>query len=141
MKKLFTIITLLFLFSCDTEAKNNFYVYNVEVIDGDTLRLDTSNDCSLLKELGLTVRIYGVDTPEKKGKCQKEKDLANIATQFVKNLIGKKEVMIEVKKWDKFGGRILGDVQVDGLNIADELIKQGLAIPYFGEKKIKDWCL
>lgn len=106
MKKLFTIITLLFLFSCDTEAKNNFYVYNVEVIDGDTLRLDTSNDCSLLKELGLTVRIYGVDTPEK-GKCQKEKNLANLATEFVKNLIGKREVMVEVKKWDKLAEEYL----------------------------------
>ena len=48
--------------------------------------------------------------------------------------------MLDVKKWDKFGGRILAIVQVGGLNIADELIKRNLAVPYFGDKKEKDWC-
>jgi endonuclease YncB( thermonuclease family) len=136
------IFLIAFLFSFNVEAKN-LYVYKVEKItDGDTIKLDTSKDGSLLKELGLSVRIYGVDTPEKgsRAKCKKENDLANLATEFTTNLVGKREIMLDVKKWDKFGGRILAIVQVGGLNIADELIKRNLAVPYFGDKKEKDWC-
>lgn len=134
------IFLIAFLFSFKAEA-TNLYVYKVEkIIDGDTIKLDTSKDSSLLKELGLSVRIYGVDTPEKKAKCKKERDLAQLATEFTTNLVGKREIMLDVKKWDKFGGRILAIVEVDGLNIADELIKRNLAVPYFGDKKEKDWC-
>lgn len=136
------IFLIAFLFSFKAEA-TNLYVYKVEkIIDGDTIKLDTSKDGSLLKELGLSVRVYGVDTPEKgsRAKCKKERDLAQLATEFTTNLIGNKEVLLDVKKWDKFGGRILAIVQVGGLNIADELLKRNLAVPYFGEKKEKDWC-
>ena len=136
------LLLLILLFSCNTEAKN-FYVYKVEKItDGDTIKLDTSRESSIINDLGLSVRIYGIDTPEKapRAKCKKENDLAKQASQFTKNIIGNKEVLIEVKKWDKYGGRVLGIVEVSGLNIGDELIKRGLAIEYFGEKKEKDWC-
>lgn len=136
------LFLLIFLFSCNAEAKN-LYVYKVEKItDGDTIKLDTRANSSIIDDLGLSVRIYGIDTPEKdpRAKCKKENDLAQQASQFTKDIIGSKEVLIEVKKWDKYGGRVLGIVQVGGLNIGDELIKRGLAIEYFGEKKEKDWC-
>ena len=84
------IFLIAFLFSFKAEA-TNLYVYKVEkIIDGDTIKLDTSKDSSLLKELGLSVRIYGVDTPEKKAKCKKERDLAQLATEFTTNLVGKR---------------------------------------------------
>jgi len=136
------IFFFILLFSCNAEAKN-LYVYKVEKItDGDTIKLDTSRESSIINDLGLSVRIYGIDTPEKapRAKCKKENDLAQQASQFTKNIIGNKEVLIEVKKWDKYGGRVLGIVEVGGLNIGDELIKRGLAIKYFGKKKEKDWC-
>ena len=57
------IFLIAFLFSLNVEAKN-LYVYKVEKItDGDTIKLDTSKDGSLLRELGHSVRVYGVDTP------------------------------------------------------------------------------
>jgi len=136
------LFALILLFSCNAEAKN-LYVYKVEKItDGDTIKLDTSRESSIINDLGLSVRIYGIDTPEKapRAKCNKENDLAQQASQFTKDIIGNKEVLIEVKKWDKYGGRVLGIVEVSGLNIGDELIKRGLAIKYFGKKKEKDWC-
>lgn len=135
------IFLIALLFSFNVEAKN-LYVYKVEKItDGDTIKLDTSKDGSLLKELGLSVRIYGVDTPEKgsRAKCKKENDLANLATEFTTNLVGKREIMLDVKKWDKFGGRIVANVKVEGVDIAQELLKKGLARVYNGEKK-KSWC-
>lgn len=136
------IFLIALLFSFNVEAKN-LYVYKIDkVIDGDTIQLNTRTNSSIIDELGLSVRIYGIDTPEKgsKAKCKKERELALVASQFTKDIIGNKEVLIEVKKWDKYGGRILAIVEVDGLNIADELIKRNLAVPYFGEKKVKDWC-
>lgn len=117
------------------------YVYKVSrVIDGDTLEIETTNESQLIKDLGLQIRVLGIDTPEKKGKCQKEKDLAQKATLLIKNLVENKEVAISNVSWDKFGGRIDANVFINGVNINDELFKRNLAIPYFGEKKEKDWC-
>lgn len=116
--------------------------FNVDrVIDGDTIKLDTSKENNILKELGLSVRIYGIDTPEKapRAKCASEDKLGQKATQFTKDIIGKKQIVIEPKKWDKYGGRIDAIVKVDGVSIGDELIKRGLARAYFGEAK-QSWC-
>jgi len=35
--------------------------------------------------------------------------------------------------------RILADVEADNINLADLLLKKGLAVPYNGGTKI-DWC-
>lgn len=42
-------------------------------------------------------------------------------------------------KWDKYGGRILAEVHVDGRSLADMLIERGLARPYHGGKR-DGWC-
>jgi len=41
--------------------------------------------------------------------------------------------------WDKFGGRILGDILVNGQSIRQGLISNGLAREYYGEAK-QSWC-
>jgi endonuclease YncB( thermonuclease family) len=51
-----------------------------------------------------------------------------------------KEIKVEIKKWDKYGGRVLGDLIIDGKRLSAQLIDAGLAIEYNGEKKTKDWC-
>lgn len=118
------------------------YIYKViDIVDGDTIIIDTKQESKLVNKLGLRVRIYGIDTPEKKGKCQKEKDLALQAKEFTKNLIDQKQVILKDVKWDKFGGRIDAKVFLNDLNIGQELIKNGLAIEYFGERKNKNWCI
>ena len=117
------------------------YVYKViDVIDGDTIIIDTQKESKLIDKLGLRVRIMGIDTPEKKGKCQKEKDLAIQAMQFTKNLIYQKEIILKDIKWDKFGGRINARIFFNDLDIGKELLKNKLAVEYFGEKKTKNWC-
>ena len=62
------------------------------------------------------------------------------ATALAKKLVlnaTKKDVIL--KEWDKFGGRVLGDLVLDGKSIGDSLIAAGLAREYFGDKK-KSWC-
>ena len=41
--------------------------------------------------------------------------------------------------WDKFGGRVLGDLLLDGQSLRQMLIANGYAREYFGEAK-QSWC-
>jgi endonuclease YncB( thermonuclease family) len=50
-----------------------------------------------------------------------------------------KKVQILIEKHDKYGGRVLGDVIIDGKKLSELLIANGHARPYFGEKK-ESWC-
>ena len=109
------------------------------VIDGDTIDLG-KNVADTLPPLHL--RINGVDTPEIHGKCLNERMLAVQAKNFVQfTLDNEKNFAIIYKKWDKYGGRVLGDIRFDnGVLLSEELIRRGFAIQYNGEKKTKDWC-
>jgi endonuclease YncB( thermonuclease family) len=129
----------------------------LEIYDGDTIKTRLSLPNPLDKT---SVRIYGIDTPEKpaasyaesgklgRSKCKKEADLALKATAFMKQMFKDNGNMMLLKsyEWGKFGGRILADVYVLNIetgkqtNIADAMIDKGYAVAYFGEKKSKDWC-
>jgi endonuclease YncB( thermonuclease family) len=41
--------------------------------------------------------------------------------------------------WDKFGGRVLGDILVNGQSLRAALIANGFAREYYGEAK-QSWC-
>ena len=36
--------------------------------------------------------------------------------------------------------RIVATVEADGQDVSDLLIQEGLAVPYDGGTKVKDWC-
>ena len=106
--------------------------------DGDTCYVTMP---ALPKSLSkMTVRILGIDTPELRGKCSKEKELAMKARIFANKTFREARV-IEFKdlKWDKYGGRILSNVYLDGYLYADMIINEQLARPYDGGKK-EGWC-
>jgi endonuclease YncB( thermonuclease family) len=138
------ITTILSLFAVSAFA--NPYEYKVtRVIDGDTVEFvaDFLPD-PLPKKL--SIRVLGVDTPEKghRAQCDKEGQAAIKASAFTKDLITNayksgKKVLVEIQKHDKYGGRVLGDVIVDGQRLSEQLIANGHARPYFGEKKTS-WC-
>lgn len=135
------LLILLCLFASSAVSANPYNYEIVRIVDGDTVEIRVD---WLPVELGnkLKIRIYGVDTPEKGGraKCKKEASLGESATKFTTETVYNAEnTQIVVKEWDKFGGRILGDVLVDGKSLRDLLIKSGFARPYFGEAK-KSWC-
>ncbi len=129
------------------DNNNQIKIYNwqvLRVLDGDTLEIKNE---FLPEELKLFVRIKGIDTPEKsfRAKCLKEKKLAQKATDFTTKLINeaianKQNIDFSEIKWDKYGGRIVAKVKIGNKIIGDELIKNGLAKPYFGEKK-SSWCV
>jgi endonuclease YncB( thermonuclease family) len=137
MKKLLIIAALMFPFAVNA---NPYDWKVVRTVDGDTVEVEAT---WLPAELGKTIRIriYGVDTPEKGGraKCEAEAMLGAKATEFTKKFVASKNVVIEIKEWDKFGGRILGDVMVNKRSLRAELISKGYAREYFGDAK-KSWC-
>jgi len=111
----------------------------IEVTDGDTLKVEAP---FLPKELKLSVRVNNIDTPEKGAKalCVKEGKLGEAATKLTRKLISEsQDVAFSKIKWDKYGGRVLANVSIDGVDLAVSLIKAGVAREYHGEKK-KSWC-
>lgn len=111
-----------------------------EVIDGDTIVVPNNLVSEIATELGLHLRIKGVDTPEIKCRCPIECKKAQEAKLATKRILDQgKSIEINNIDWDKYGGRINADVYVDGLSVAKELLSKGLARPYDGGKK-ESWC-
>jgi endonuclease YncB( thermonuclease family) len=106
--------------------------------DGDTCYVVAKTLPDNLKNM--SIRILGIDTPEIRGKCLEEKSLALQGRAFANDMF-KNADNIEFRnlKWDKYGGRILADVYIDGVSYKDKIIEAGLAREYYGDKKI-GWC-
>jgi endonuclease YncB( thermonuclease family) len=123
-------------------AQASTYTWPVlKVVDGDTVKFRVN---FLPKELvpSLLVRVIGIDTPEKapRAQCPAEAALALKATEFTKQAVGTaKKVEVTLLGWDKYGGRVLGHILVDGKDLGEQLIAAGLARAYAGDKK-KSWC-
>ena len=122
----------------------NSATYDTQIIrvsDGDTIVIAAPYLPAPLKPQ-LAVRIYGVDTPEKghRAQCPAEAAMGNKASTWTKNLVKSgKRFQVVLYKWDKFGGRVLGDILVDGRSVREGLIAAGLAREYYGDKK-ESWC-
>ena len=87
----------------------------------------------------MSIRINGIDTPELRGKCDKEKQLAKLAKHFtVERLRAAKSVVLKNIKRGKYF-RLIADVYVNGVNLGEQLIKQGHAVKYTGKTK-QTWC-
>lgn len=113
----------------------------VRVNDGDTVVIAAPFLPAPLKP-ELAVRIYGVDTPEKgfRAKCPSEDQRGQAATAFTKNAVASTQKhQVILYGWDKFGGRVLGDMILNGVSLRAELIKNGFAREYYGEAKTS-WC-
>jgi len=138
MKKAY--IAVMFLVS--TAVVANPYNWQItRVIDGDTVAFKADFMPAPLKP-ELSIRVLGVDTPEKghRAACEKEAKAAIAASEFTKNAVKNAKVtQIEIKSHDKYGGRVLGDVILDGKRLSDQLIANGHARPYKGDKKTS-WC-
>ena len=106
MKFNFLIITILLFVSFHAVAKDkNFGNANVlevtSIYDGDTFRGNIEGFPAVIGE-SMSIRINGIDTPELRGKCDKEKQLARLAKQFtVGRLRAAKSVVLKdiVKIW------------------------------------------
>jgi micrococcal nuclease len=131
---------LVLLLATASPAVAEAYKIN-RVIDGDTVEIAVDFLPSPLPPK-LSIRVLGVDTPEKapRAKCDAEAAKAKMASEFTKSAVQlATEIDVQIKTWDKYGGRVLGDVYLDGHSLAEMLIEAELARPYQGEAK-SSWC-
>jgi endonuclease YncB( thermonuclease family) len=143
MKKL--LLTLLFVpliaFAQKEKPGVTYDVILTRVIDGDTVAFQANWLPDPLKK-ELSIRVFGVDTPEKghRAKCPAEDARGQAATAFTKDAINKSQKrQVILMDWDKYGGRVLGDVLLDGKSLRIMLITNGFAREYYGEAKTS-WC-
>jgi endonuclease YncB( thermonuclease family) len=111
------------------------------VIDGDTVAFQADFLPAPLKK-ELSIRVFGVDTPEKgfRAQCPSEAQRGEAASAFTKAQINaSSNRQIVLMDWDKYGGRVLGDVILDGQSLRQLLIANGHAREYYGEAKTS-WC-
>jgi micrococcal nuclease len=108
--------------------------------DGDTITFQIPNVHPIVGR-DISVRVYGIDTPEMKGKAPCEKDRAVEARDLVKRLLsGAKRIDLRNIQRDKYF-RILAEVVADGVSLSERLVGEKLAYPYDGGTKAKvNWC-
>ena len=119
-----------------TDAKSESTRSRIEtprfrVIDGDTLE-DMSAD--------ITYRIENIDTPEtgSRARCQAERDLGNRATQQARALVSSGDVELRpTGRIDRYG-RTIAFVLIDGRDLGETMIGEGLARPWRGRRE--PWC-
>jgi endonuclease YncB( thermonuclease family) len=145
MKQIILILlSFIFVSISYAQRQKEGVIYDVvitRVIDGDTVafRADFLPD-PLKKELSL--RVFGVDTPEKghRAQCPSEDQRGQIASAYTKKMISQStKRQIVLMSWDKYGGRVLGDVLLDGQSLRQLLIQNGFAREYYGGAKTS-WC-
>jgi micrococcal nuclease len=106
--------------------------------DGDTCYVVAKTLPDTLRNM--SIRILGIDTPEIRADCTEEKDLALQGRAFANDMFrNANNIEFRNLKWDKYGGRILADVYIDGMSYKHEIIEAGLAREYDGGKKL-GWC-
>ena len=143
MKKLFALLLIVpaLAFAQKTPRGETYDTQILRVLDGDTIVISARFLPAPLKP-ELAVRIYGVDTPEKghRAQCPQEAQRGEAASAWTKQLIASgTRFQVTLYAWDKFGGRVLGDILVDGRSVREGLIKNGFAREYYGEAK-QSWC-
>ena len=143
MKKLLAVLLLVPVLAFAQKAPKGV-MYDAQIIrvsDGDTIVIAAPFLPQPLKP-ELAVRIYGVDTPEKgfRGQCDSEKQRGEAASVFTKNLVqASQQRQVVLYGWDKFGGRVLGDIILNGQSLRAQLIANGFAREYYGDAK-QSWC-
>ena len=125
------LFILCFLIGICTYGQNTYGTLLIKkinsVYDGDTFRANIIGVHSLIGE-NVPVRLAGVDTPEIRGKCQFEKDLAVEAREFSKNkLFNANYIELRNVKRGKYF-RIVAEVYIDGINLSTLLIQKKISL-------------
>jgi endonuclease YncB( thermonuclease family) len=118
------------------------YEYNCvirSITDGDGLRVDVDLGFGVMLRgnsgRGLNIRLYGIDAPESRTRNKQEKAHGLLAKKFLQdNLKVGERYILRTKERGKFG-RWLGEIKTRKGLITRLLIKNKLAVVYYGQNK------
>ncbi len=100
------------------------------VVDGDTVKQD-----------GVTYRLLNFDTPETfYARCDQELQLGNRAAARLRELVTSDETRLEPNGKKCAWGRECARLIVNGEDVGDVLIREGLAVPWRRGDAKHDWC-
>lgn len=132
-----------------TDANTPYFSYQnirrvvkvLRVVDGDTVDI-AMGSYENHKVFKYRVRLYGIDTPEKKPlktnpNREREIEAATRASQAMMTKLAENNNIVTILfcKNDKYG-RLMGTLyDRNGEDINQWMVKQGHAIPYFGKTK------
>jgi endonuclease YncB( thermonuclease family) len=133
---------LLYLSLANAQAQTSFefdrVVYHT-CYDGDTCMVSLPGVLPFFGD-HILIRLDGIDTPEIKGKCERESLLAREARNFLRGVMEQAITIRLVKpRRDKYF-RIDATILADGVNTSELMINKGHAVRYDGGTKQKDWC-
>lgn len=119
----------------------------VEVYDGDTITVIYPYQKSPIK---IKLRLLRIDAPEIKGKnvTVLEHETAIKVRDMLRRWVAAtdpEKIYLKIKKFDKYGGRFLGDIliKMPGRDeplysvLSDLLLEADVVAPYLGDKKVK----
>ncbi|WP_367278310.1 thermonuclease family protein [uncultured Roseobacter sp.] len=100
------------------------------VVDGDTVRLEDE-----------TIRLIGFDTPETyQADCESKRARGEAATARLRDLlVAASEAWLRFRANSDRYQRRLAQLTLDGQNVADTMVDEGLARPYNGGSR-RSWC-
>jgi endonuclease YncB( thermonuclease family) len=126
--------------SCTHSAKAFHCVNYIRNYDGDTLTVRIPSVHPLLGK-DISVRILGIDSPEIRSDDPCERQSAFKAKEALKAILKKaKRIDLTSIGRDKYF-RVLAEVDVDGVNVAEQMLKEGYAVPYDGgHRPVVNWC-
>ena len=97
----------------------------IRVTDGDTITiLDATNTKN-------KIRLYGIDAPEK------AQDFGNKSREKLASLVAGKNIAVTVMDIDRYG-RNVGRINIEGKEVAEEMIKAGMVWLYNAYCKIPE---
>ena len=118
--------------------KNRFIAAKViNVYDGDTVTVVYLIGKEPFK---INIRVKDIDSPEIRTKNKIEKMAGYKCRDYVSSLISDKIVMLYIHNWDKYGGRIVGDIYLNSEEtLSERLLNMKLVNLYDGKTKKKKW--
>jgi len=113
--------------------------YVIKVYDGDTITIAGRLPYPESRLYRFQVRLLGIDSPEIKGKTEKEKEAAHKSQQALEGLVLNKTVLLREISTEKYG-RILANVYLVAetgheLLVNKWMLTNGHAVPYDGKTK------
>lgn len=102
----------------------------IRVWDGDSIRLGTTRQSK-------AVRIFNVDAPEIEGQCAYESRLALQSKIRLAELLKGRRIEVLRQGTDRYG-RTLAAIRVEGRDVGDILVSEGLARTWAGRRE--PWC-